>query len=341
MPARKPREVKSAAPSPSPAPAGRSTRASRSASSQMPLEQSIVEPEGEEEGEGEKGEESGDGTAVEVQGDVDGEVQEDGDGAGEVDAAGAAEGSTRLTMVERMAKLKDLRARMNQSSAQNRKDLIDDHQKSKVTAKELVRLEKQRKLAQTLRLKAEAEENGEDSERKKNWEYSIEDNERWERKMEEQKVKGDSHYHNAEDDAHKRYNKNIRTTKPDLIAYERQKEAALGLAPGTLVPVAGSSSVSAAGSSRRAGGLSAAEDLYRGADTLAYGDHKPSEDAVDRVSEKINKDLSKPKRRNKDDEDGEVNYINDRNKVFNKKVARYFDKYTKEIRANFERGTAL
>ena len=93
----------------------------------------------------------------------------------------------------------------------------------------------------------------------------------------------------AEDEANKRYNKDIRTTKPDLVAYERQKEAALGLAPGTLVPLnATSSSIIASGSSSK--GLTAAEDLYRGADTLAYGDSKPSEDSIDRVVGKINKE---------------------------------------------------
>lgn len=60
---------------------------------------------------------------------------------------------------------------------------MEDHQKSKVTAKELQRLEKQRKLAQTLRLKADAEGNGEDLERKKAWEWSIEQNEQWEKKL--------------------------------------------------------------------------------------------------------------------------------------------------------------
>lgn len=87
----------------------------------------------------------------------------------------------------------------------------------------------------------------------------------------------------AEDDAHKRYNRSIRHTKADLLAYERQKEAAMGLEPGTLVPVA-----SGSGSSSR--GLTRAEDLYRGANTLAYGDNKPSEDAIDRVSAQINKE---------------------------------------------------
>lgn len=39
--------------------------------------------------------------------------------------------------------------------------------------------------------------------------------------------------------------------------------------------------------------------------------------------------------------DGDVTYINKSNKVFNSKVSRYYDKYTKDIRANLERGTAL
>lgn len=34
-------------------------------------------------------------------------------------------------------------------------------------------------------------------------------------------------------------------------------------------------------------------------------------------------------------------YINERNMRFNNKMARAYDKYTAEIRANFERGTAI
>ena len=63
-------------------------------------------------------------------------------------------------------------------------------------------------------------------------------------------------------------------------------------------------------------------------------------------------------RKRNNEEEGDITYINERNKVFNKKVrsvfysisafrshlpqiARYYDKYTTEIRASFERGTAL
>lgn len=36
-----------------------------------------------------------------------------------------------------------------------------------------------------------------------------------------------------------------------------------------------------------------------------------------------------------------VNYINDRNKEFNRQISRAYDKYTVEIRQNLERGTAI
>ncbi len=40
-------------------------------------------------------------------------------------------------------------------------------------------------------------------------------------------------------------------------------------------------------------------------------------------------------------EGADINYINDANKAFNKKAGKHYDKYTAELKANFERGTAL
>lgn len=47
------------------------------------------------------------------------------------------------------------------------------------------------------------------------------------------------------------------------------------------------------------------------------------------------------KRRKKNDDDEMVSYINEKNKQFNQKLSRHYDKYTKDIRDAFERGTAL
>jgi pre-mRNA-splicing factor SYF2 len=125
----------------------------------------------------------------------------------------------------------------------------------------------------------------------------------------------------------------------------------------------------------------AADGLYRDANSLLYADSKLSDEAIDRVIGKINDEyvvgsyafpshhslitffISIDKRRKfsrkrPNDDSGDITYINEKNRIFNKKVehsfcppriglisfpkiARYFDKYTAEIRASFERGTAL
>ena len=46
-----------------------------------------------------------------------------------------------------------------------------------------------------------------------------------------------SHVHNIPDDSHaarRKYKKDVDKLKPDLETYNKQKEAAMGLAPGTL-----------------------------------------------------------------------------------------------------------
>lgn len=49
----------------------------------------------------------------------------------------------------------------------------------------------------------------------------------------------------------------------------------------------------------------------------------------------------KSKRARVEFEQEDVSYINQRNKRFNQKISRNFDKHTAEIRQNLERGTAL
>lgn len=47
------------------------------------------------------------------------------------------------------------------------------------------------------------------------------------------------------------------------------------------------------------------------------------------------------RRRRRFHEFTDVDYINDRNEKFNKRIDRAFGQHTKEIKANLERGTAL
>ena len=50
---------------------------------------------------------------------------------------------------------------------------------------------------------------------------------------------------------------------------------------------------------------------------------------------------AKYSRRRPFDESKDVDYINERNMKFNKKAARFYDKYTAELKQNLERGTAV
>jgi len=250
----------------------------------------------------------------------------------------------KLTIDERKRKLAELRNRMRDAARQNRKDLVNESTKQKMSVREAVRREKQLKLAETLRLKAEAEERGEDAERMKNWEYTIEENDEWEKKKRRKERNADFEFNDEEQQARKRYKKDLVHLKPDLAAYNRQKALAIGNGEG-------SSSSSALTSFNPQGSAAvsyeqqrAAESLYRDANSLVYADHKPNDEAVDRVIHKLNMEQDKRNkfsRKRLNEDEGDITYINERNRVFNKKIARYYDKYTAEIRASFERGTAL
>lgn len=132
----------------------------------------------------------------------------------EEDAEGSRTPNGKLTMEERKAKMDELRKRMvstplrsvyglhahyrtvQRTSAQaNRASVIEETTKAKVSARETARLERQRKLAETLRQNADAEERGEDVERAKNWEYTIEENDEWEKKLARKARRADFEFH--------------------------------------------------------------------------------------------------------------------------------------------------
>jgi pre-mRNA-splicing factor SYF2 len=78
----------------------------------------------------------------------------------------------------------------------------------------------------------------------------------------------------------------------------------------------------------------------------SFAGSKPSRAAVDRLVDDIKKAeevrLKKRQDRGRPDEDGgDITFINEKNKQFNLKLARFYNKYTADIRESFERGTAI
>jgi pre-mRNA-splicing factor SYF2 len=259
-------------------------------------------------------------------------------------SASASEDTTKkLTMEERKAKMEELRKKMRSSTLANRASLIEESAKAKITARDAARLDRQRKLAETLRQKADAEERGEDVERSKNWEWTIEENDNWEKKKSRKARRADFEFHDYASAAQRRYKKDLDLLKPDMETYNKQKEAALGLGPGGSALITNSLDPTSSAVMTQEQQI-AAENLYRDSNTLIYGDHQPSEEAIDRVVNKVNLDIDRKgkfHRKRLNEDTGDITYINEQNRVFNKKIGRYYDKYTAEIRASFERGTAL
>ncbi|GAA5862148.1 hypothetical protein JCM8547_007756 [Rhodosporidiobolus lusitaniae] len=260
-----------------------------------------------------------------LQGDEDDEGEQGGAASAEGGSAGAGD------MQDRMAKLKQLRQRMNESARANRQDVIAEVNATRATARTLAKLERKRAQAEAMGEKQRAAETGEDLERKTNWEYSIEDNEKWDKKKAKKARRGQFEFTDYDDVARRKYKKDLDDFKPDLAAYNKQRDAA-----------AASDALVASSS----GGALTTDNtgLYRDANSFVYADHKPTEDQIDRVIGKLNQDLDKRQKRSRkreNEDEGDITWINEKNRMFNKKLSRYYDDVTKETRDNFERGTAL
>ncbi|RUS29894.1 SYF2 splicing factor-domain-containing protein [Jimgerdemannia flammicorona] len=255
----------------------------------------------------------------------------------------------------------------------NRRDRNEEFQRSKVNPREEAKVERKRREAEILMarkvgclfdmfiylfwgdrgwgqsVRIQVEDAGEDWERKRAWNYSAEAVEKWEEKQEKRAKRAEHGFTGSSnpfflllsDDnplyrpnltppsppqtdygqlAHRKYEKLVDDLKPDMSSYHEHKAAAA------------------------AAGAQHLEGFYGDANALELaGDAKPSREAVDRLVTDLNKQIEKREnrsRKRKEVED-DISWINERNRVFNQKIARFYDKYTKEIRENFERGTAL
>lgn len=86
------------------------------------------------------------------------------------------------------------------------------------------------------------------------------------------------------------------------------------------------------------------ENFYADTSTLTYGTHKPTNEAMERMVTDLEKQIVKRKgysRKRSDKNGADIDYINDRNMRFNRKIERFYGRYTTEIKQNLERGTAI
>ncbi|KAJ5796609.1 uncharacterized protein N7518_005149 [Penicillium psychrosexuale] len=241
---------------------------------------------------------------------------------------------------ERMNRFKALQARAKNATERNLKETAAESQRLTTDPALLNTLSRKHAFASHNLLKADTEAEGEDFERKRAWDWTVDESEKWDRRMEKkQRHRDDVAFQDYTQDARKIYKRQLREMAPNLESYEKDKLAAIerAAANGDLEIVETEDGEMVA--------IDKNGSFYSTADSTGFTESKPDRAAVDRLVNDIQKAeevrLKKRKERRGGDDDADVTYINEKNRQFNQKLARFYNKYTTEIRDSFERGTMI
>ncbi len=125
-------------------------------------------------------------------------------------------------------------------------------------------------------------------------------------------------------DARKIYKRQLRELKPDMEGYDKEKAAAVqkaALSGGLEILETEDGEIVAVDKNG---------SFYSTADSTDFIENKPDKSAVDRLVSDLRKAedtrLRKRRERGRGDDDGDVTFINDKNKQFNQKLARFYNK---------------
>lgn len=248
---------------------------------------------------------------------------------------------TALTAQDRMARFKALQARAKSSSESNLKEASLESQRLATDPNQLTALHRNHAIASHKLLKADIEEAGGDFERKRAWDWTIDESEKWDKRLKKKAAHRDNNaFKDFTQESNKVYKRQVQNIETDPERYAKDKLAAIekAAATGNLEIV-----------ETEDGELVAIDKdgtFYSTADSTSFAQHRPDKADVDRLVADLNRaeaqTLKKRKERMaKNGDDGDVTYINEKNKQFNQKLARFYDKYTTEIRDSFERGTMI
>jgi pre-mRNA-splicing factor SYF2 len=251
---------------------------------------------------------------------------------------------TSNATMSREEHFKLLRSKHSTSTKANHTEVIAEHRRMKLNPAYISKIERKKAEAELKLAKDDIEEAGDDFERKRAWDWTMEESLAWDQRQAQKSRNRDEagfggivirmQLSNLDytQTAEKAYRKNINSFKPDLKEYQKAREDAL--AKGGLQETE-SEEVVAVDKDRR---------FYADANSLGITDHKPSKEALDRLVEETKRreaEREAKRRKKRGDDDSDISYINQRNKVFNKKLERFYDPYTRETREAFERGSGI
>jgi len=257
---------------------------------------------------------------------------------GEVAIASTTNPDPKAALQARMARFKALQAQKVNGRKATEREVRDAEDRSSRLA-QISKLSAAHEKASYKLLKSEDP----DFERKRNWDYTVEESESWDKRLKKKaKNREGVAFADYRNEANKVYKRQIgQMTKVDMEAYAEEKARKLQsqVSSGLLQLV-----------ETDAGEIYTVDSNGRINTPVdeAYGhDHKPSKEALDRLVADLDKGerarmKARAARGIRDEQDvGDVTYINQKNKQFNDKLSRFYNKYTSEIRDSFERGTAI
>ncbi|KAF2656583.1 Pre-mRNA-splicing factor SYF2 [Lophiostoma macrostomum CBS 122681] len=247
--------------------------------------------------------------------------------------------SSNPALAARMARFKALQASRVEGKQDNRESLVQERKHQEGRDK---KYEKAQQIKARAEYNLEKQAQGDNFKRKLNMTYTAEESESWDKhKRRKEANAANNAFQDYTAEASKVYKRQIKQlSKVDAESYAAEKAATLQrqVISGVLSLV--ETDDGDVYTVDKVGRINTpAEENYN-------CDHKPSKEAVDRLVEDLEKGerarlKARAARGMKDDDSGDVTYINAKNKQFNDKLARFYNRYTTEIRESFERGTAI
>lgn len=217
--------------------------------------------------------------------------------------------SKKEAMQERMKKLRELHNARNEARTQNHQEVVAEDARKKLPAN----WESRQLQAEWMVSDEKATAKGLDYDRVKLLNITASDAEKAEKKR-KSKFNPDVGFSDYEASTARQYNRLVKNLPPrDMAKYEAEKER-LG------------------------------EAFYGGPNTLLHGLQRDTSSAIDNMVKDLDQQIEKRKkfsRRRTHNDDADIDYINEKNARFNKKLERFYGQHTAEIKQNLERGTAI
>lgn len=225
----------------------------------------------------------------------------------------AETGGSKEKMASRMEKLKKLHSARNEARNQNHDEVKKENNRLSLPKNWEIRQQKAEWLIKDKANRDAAEEKGVDYNRLKLLTVSASESERIAKIKQRNKKVGDQGFADYETQTARQYQRLVKSMPAkDLERYNDQKEM-IG-------------------------------DNYYSSNPILEGVHKDNKAAVENMVKDLENQIDKRKkfsRRRMYNDEADIDYINEKNRRLNKKLAMYYDSHTIEIKQALERGTAI